>query len=102
MHCEPRGYEIDLRPAQPDKLGDPQPVPEAHQDRQCTAAAVPAALSRRLDQALDLRWRQILARTTTLDVWAATRRHPLAVTADEARYCSQNGGWHGFRSFVKG
>ena len=60
MHCEPRGYEIDLRPAQPDKLGDPQPVPEAHQDRQCTAAAVPAALSRRLDQALDLRWRQIL------------------------------------------
>src|SRR5262249_53969959 len=99
MHCEPRGCEIDLRPAEPDKLGDAQPVAEAHQNRQRIAAAMPTRPPCRFDQPVNLKRRQILAGTAALGIGAATRRRSTSIGREEPRLdCSQNGGWHLFGS----
>jgi hypothetical protein len=52
--------EADLIPTKIDKLGSAEPVPESDKDHRRVPVALPIVLGR-LDEALDLRRRQVLA-----------------------------------------
>jgi hypothetical protein len=55
-----RGIEIDLLPANVDKLADPQCMPEGHEDQQPIAGRV-TTVAGSGQQAIDLALRQVLA-----------------------------------------
>ena len=59
-HMQNTALEVDLIPAQGDKLGGPQAVPEGNEDHRRIAVA-PAVGPGGLDQALDLSLGQVLA-----------------------------------------
>jgi hypothetical protein len=55
-----RRIEINLLPAKPDKLADPQRMPEGHKDQRPIAERITAVVAS-LQQPVDLALRQILA-----------------------------------------
>jgi hypothetical protein len=59
-NVEDRLIKVDLLPTKIDKLGRAQPVPESEQDHRRVPVALPIAPGR-LDEALDLCRRQVLA-----------------------------------------
>ena len=63
IDVERAGFEIDLVPAQGDKLGGPQPMAVGEQDQKGIASTVAPAPARRRNHALDFIGSQMLARS---------------------------------------
>ena len=59
-NVQDRLIEVGLLPTKIDKLGRAEPVPESDQNHHRVTVALPIVLGR-LDEPLDLRWRQMLA-----------------------------------------
>jgi hypothetical protein len=79
---EHRAIEVDLIPPQVADLSRPQPVPEGEQDHSRVTMAGAVAFGR-LDQALDLAERQVLAGAK------------IGVRSPGGRNCSENFSWRG-------